>query len=164
MKHLPCPSLPPSPPLATFASPSLHWIDNCCLRFRAGGSAGSPWCCANPGGQFLKSPKPPDLPSEPGVWANHSQRLQTWMQIKADGALSVCLALPTCRQPAPAVYSQIGKMRGPSAGQSVAQRPPELHMGWKIIYLLGLKQKQSPREAGGWLFLCTIRSSLLLIK
>lgn len=86
------------------------------------------------------------------------------MQIKTDGALSACLALPTCRQPAPAVYSQTGKMRGPPAGQSLAQRPPELHIGWKAIYLLGLKLKQTPREAGGWLFLSTIRSNLLLIK
>lgn len=68
------------------------------------------------------------------------------------------------QEPAPTVYSQIGKMRGPLAGQSGAQRPPELHMGWKTIYLLGLKQKQTPREAGEWLFLSTVRSSLLIIK
>lgn len=60
-------------------------------------------------------------------------------------------------------------MRGPSAGQSVVQGPPELpacafQMGWKAMYLLGLKQKQTPEEVGGWLFLSTIRSNLLLIK
>lgn len=36
------------------------------------------------------------------------------------------LRAPVCRQTAMAVYSRLGKMRGPSAGQSVVQRLPEL--------------------------------------
>lgn len=101
-------------------------------------------------------PKPPlNLLVSPQslAQASHARRLQTWMQIKTDGALSACLGLPTCSSQ-PAVHSQIGKMRGPSAGQSVAQRPQSsVHSIWDgktFIYYILNKIKPQGRQEGGY--------------
>lgn len=98
--------------------------------------------------------------------ASHARRLQTWMQIKPD--VPYLRAWVCLRAAASARGSFPDRKNGRSLGWSKccteATRAPALHRGWKAIYLLHPKQKQTPREAGGWLFLSTIRSSLLLIK
>ena len=79
--------------------------------------------------------------------------------------------LPTCRQPAAAVYSWLGKMRAPLAGRGGLRWPRELaaralRVGWKAMYSRGLKRKNptNPEEVRGWLFLSATGSSVLSIK
>lgn len=97
---------------------------------------------------------------------SHVRRLQTWMQIEADVPYLhawVCLrAASSARSSFPDRKNERSLRRSKCCTE--ATRAPALHMGWKAIYLLHPKQKQTPREAGKWLFFSTIRSSLLLIK